>query len=134
MSSPTFGHSSGPDIRARYAELWRIEHGFRVLKHTLAVRPVFHWTERRVRAHVAICFVAFALLRIFRWRYQRQHPEAPPPSEETILDELAHVQASLVRDAYSKKRYLIPSCSNAEQRRIYATAGLRLPQQTALSP
>lgn len=124
----------GPDIRARYAELWRIEHGFRVLKHTLAVRPVFHWTERRVRAHVAICFVAFALLRIFRWRYRRQHPQAPLPSEETILDELAHVQASLVHDAHSKKRYLIPSCSNAEQRRIYATAGLRLPQQTALLP
>ena len=122
----------GPDIRARYAELWRIEHGFRVLKHTLAVRPVFHWTERRVRAHVAICFVAFALLRIFRWRYQRQHPEAPLPSEEAILDELAHVQASLVKDAHSNKRYLIPSSSNAEQRRIYATAGLRLPQQTAL--
>ena len=124
----------GPDIRARYAELWRIEHGFRVLKHTLAVRPVFHWTERRVRAHVAICFVAFALLRIFRWRYQRQHPEAPLPSEETILDELAHVQASLVKDAHSNKRYLIPSSSNSEQRRIYATAGLRLPQQTALVP
>ena len=124
----------GPDIRARYAELWRIEHGFRVLKHTLAVRPVFHWTERRVRAHVAICFVAFALLRIFRWRYQRQHPKAPLPSEETILDELAHVQASLVQDTHSKKRYLIPSCSNAEQRRLYATAGLRLPQQTALLP
>ena len=124
----------GPDIRARYAELWRIEHGFRVLKHTLAVRPVFHWTERRVRAHVAICFVAFALLRIFRWRYQRQHPEAPLPSEETILDELAHVQASLVKDAHSQKRYLIPSSSNSGQRRIYATAGLRLPQQTALVP
>lgn len=64
-------------IRDRHAELWRIEHGFRVLKSTLAVRPVFHWTERRVRAHLASCFVAFALLRIFRWRYHRQHPQMP---------------------------------------------------------
>ena len=39
------------------------------MKHTMAVQPMFHWIERRVRAHVAICFVAFALLRILRHRY-----------------------------------------------------------------
>ena len=42
-----------------YGELWRIEEGFRVMKHTMAVRPMFHWVERRVRAHVAICFCGF---------------------------------------------------------------------------
>lgn len=119
-----------PDIRARYAELWRIEHGFRVLKHTLAVRPVFHWTERRVRAHVAICFVAFALLRIFRWRYHRQHPERPLLSEERILDELTHLEASVVVDDNTRRRYLLPSSSNNEQRMIYATVGLHIPRQT----
>ena len=29
-------------IRAQYAKLWRIEQGFRVLKHPLQLRPVFH--------------------------------------------------------------------------------------------
>ncbi len=117
------------EVRARYAELWRIEHGFRVLKHTLAVRPVFHWTERRVRAHVAICFLAFALLRIFRWRYGRQHPTMPLLSEERILDELTHVEASTIRDPTLNKHYLLPSSSNAEQRMLYATVGLHIPRQ-----
>ena len=46
-------------VRQYYAQLWRIEQGFRVIKHSMAIRPIFHWTERRVRAHVAICYTAF---------------------------------------------------------------------------
>ena len=38
------------------------------MKHTMAIRPTFHWMECRGRAHIAICFVAFALLRILRHR------------------------------------------------------------------
>ena len=30
------------DVRTMYAQLWRIEHAFRVMKHTLRIRPVFH--------------------------------------------------------------------------------------------
>ena len=47
-------------VYAHYGELWQIEEGFLVLKHTRAIRPIFHWTARRVKAHVAICFAAFA--------------------------------------------------------------------------
>ena len=119
-------------IRAHYAQLWSIEYGFRVLKSTLAVRPVFHWTERRVRAHIAICYLAFALLRIFRWRFRRHHAGHPPPSEETILHELALVQGSLVRDGATSKRYLIPSAASNLQRMLYSTVGLSLPRTTVL--
>ena len=65
---------SAAEIYQYYGELWKIEESFRVMKHTMAVRPVFHWTERRVRAHIAICFVAFAMLRVLRWKYNRSHP------------------------------------------------------------
>ena len=34
--------SQASAIKARYAELWRIEHGFRVLKSDLRMRPIFH--------------------------------------------------------------------------------------------
>ena len=37
------------DIYAYYGQLWRIEDGFRVLKHTMMTRPIYHWTPRRVR-------------------------------------------------------------------------------------
>ena len=119
-------------IRAHYAELWRIEQGFRVLKHTLRVRPVFHWTERRVRAHVALCYVAFALLRILRWKYARQHAGQPLLSEDRILAELGNVTVSLIRDQGNGNRYLVPFGSTREQRLLYKTVGLTLRRTTTL--
>ncbi|MGH9150656.1 MAG: IS1634 family transposase [Acidimicrobiales bacterium] len=41
-----------------YRRLLEVEHRFGVLKDFLALRPVFHWTEDRVRGHVAICVYA----------------------------------------------------------------------------
>ena len=50
------------DVYEHRGELWRVEKSFRVMKHSMSVRPVFHWTERRVRAHATICHAAFSLL------------------------------------------------------------------------
>ena len=30
------------------------------------MRPVFHWTAKRINAHIAICFIAFALIRFLQ--------------------------------------------------------------------
>lgn len=45
-------------VVAHYKSLQAVERRFRVLKDFLALRPVFHYTERRVRGHVAICVLA----------------------------------------------------------------------------
>ena len=37
-------------ILAHYRGLWAIEESFRIQKHDLKVRPIFHWTESRIRA------------------------------------------------------------------------------------
>ena len=123
-----------PATRAHYAELWRIEEGFRVLKSTVKTRPVFHWTERRVRAHVAICYTAFALLRMLRHRFRLHHPSHPAPGEDRILDELARVQSSLLRDHHNDFRYFLPSGrTTREQRMLYSTVGLSLPTRATLA-
>ncbi len=44
-----------------YHKLWKIEESFRIMKSTLEVRPIFHWTERRIKGHFLICFLAFLL-------------------------------------------------------------------------
>jgi len=44
-------------VRA-YRQLLETEDRFRVLKDFLRLRPVRHWTERRVRGHVAVCVYA----------------------------------------------------------------------------
>jgi transposase len=41
-----------------YRSLQNLEHRFRIAKDFLALRPVFHWTEERVRGHVALCLLA----------------------------------------------------------------------------
>ena len=99
---------SAPGIRQHYAQLWQIEQGFRVLKHTLAVRPIYHWTKSRVRAHVVICYVAFALLRILRFRYRSRNPEARL-SEEQLLDELRRVETSVIHDPTGDQYYALSS-------------------------
>ena len=45
-----------PDlVIKRYKELQIIKRGFRCLKSTLNLRPLYHWKERRIRAHVFLC-------------------------------------------------------------------------------
>ena len=41
-----------------YRQLQAIEARFRILKDFLRLRPVRHWTEQRVRGHVAVCVYA----------------------------------------------------------------------------
>ena len=118
------------DIYAYYGQLWRIEDGFRVLKHTMMTRPIYHWTPRRVRAHMAICFVAFALLRLLRYQYNCMHAGQEPLSEARILEELTDVQTSLLVDTSTLKRYLVASPATKVQRALYRVVDLTYPSRT----
>jgi hypothetical protein len=43
-----------------YKGLSRVERAFRCIKtFDLAVRPVFHWSEKRVKAHIFLCMLAY---------------------------------------------------------------------------
>ena len=117
-------------IYAYYGELWRIEEGFRVLKHTMATRPIYHWTPSRVKAHIAICFVAFALLRLLRYQHNTMHAGQEPLSEARILTELSGAQVSLITDTSTLKQYLLASPATAAQRTLYSVAGLKYPSRT----
>ena len=119
-------------VYAHYGELWRIEEGFRVLKHTMAIRPIFHWVERRVQAHIAICFVAFALLRILRHRYNTRFGAKERLSEARILSELRNIQASVICDRNTDAEYLISSKPTKEGIRLYQAVGEIFQRQTVL--
>jgi hypothetical protein len=58
--------SNAPDLStdelvAAYRQLHRVEQAFRVLKSLLKLRPIYHWTARRVEAHIYICVLAYLL-------------------------------------------------------------------------
>lgn len=113
---------SSIEILNRYRGLWEIEEAFRMSKHDLKMRPIYHWSPDRIRAHIAICFIAFTLAKqsIYRMKHQKM-----PMSFEQIRNELLHVQASLVVDIKTKKKYIIPSHTTINQKRIYQVFGLK---------
>ncbi len=51
------------DVVNEYKGLWVVERAFRIGKGTLDMRPMFHFTERRIEAHVCICFVAYKMYK-----------------------------------------------------------------------
>ena len=46
-------------IIENYKQLWKVEDAFRELKGTLKTRPVFHWTDQRIKGHLVLCFLAY---------------------------------------------------------------------------
>lgn len=52
-------------VIAQYHGLWVVERAFRIGKSTLDMRPMFHFTEKRIEAHICICFVAYKVYKEF---------------------------------------------------------------------
>ncbi len=113
------------ELLLRYRELWQIEEAFRISKHDLKMRPIFHWTENRIKAHIAICFLAFTLAKQAVYRIALQQE---PMSLEQIRNELLHAQSSVVIDLASQKKYMIPSHVTVNQKKLYQAFGLKRSQ------
>lgn len=46
-----------------YHNLWTVELAFRIAKSKIEVRPMFHFTRKRIEAHICICFVALKVYK-----------------------------------------------------------------------
>jgi Transposase DDE domain len=55
---------SAEDVALGYKNLLEAERGFRDLKTTIELRPVFHRLEHRIRAHVLLSWLALLLIRV----------------------------------------------------------------------
>jgi DDE family transposase len=55
---------TGEDLAAAYKQLIQVERGWRDMKGSLALRPVFHHREDRIRSHVQLCWLALLLIRV----------------------------------------------------------------------
>jgi hypothetical protein len=55
---------TGEDLAAAYKQLTAVERGWKDMKGSLALRPVFHHREDRIRAHVQLCWLALLLIRV----------------------------------------------------------------------
>jgi hypothetical protein len=55
---------SATDIAEGYKGLYEAERGWRDLKSTIDLRPVYHRKQDRIRAHVQLCWLALLVLRV----------------------------------------------------------------------
>ena len=51
------------EVISQYHGLWVVERAFRIGKGTLEMRPMFHFTDKRIEAHICICFVAYKVYK-----------------------------------------------------------------------
>lgn len=52
------------DLAAAYKQLLAVERGWRDMKGALGLRPVFHYREDRIRAHIQLCWLGLLLIRV----------------------------------------------------------------------
>jgi len=50
-------------VYEQYNGLWVIERAFRITKGTIELRPVFHFTAKRIEAHICICFASYKVYK-----------------------------------------------------------------------
>jgi len=61
--------NSTPDfVIGAYHQLWRIEKSFRMSKHDLRARPIYHHKRESIEAHMTIVFAALAITRLIEDR------------------------------------------------------------------
>lgn len=113
-ASQIFGHYKG---------LWQVEESFRITKHDLQVRPIYHWTPQRIKAHIAICFMALVCVRHLTYRVALQYEKLSP---EVIRTELTHIQLTVLKNQATNHRYGIPSKLTQHARKIYQVMGEKL--------
>lgn len=62
------GYITNTRLRAKnvienYGHLWQIEKAFRISKTDLRVRPIYHYRQKRIEAHLCIAFVAYTIYK-----------------------------------------------------------------------
>ena len=99
-------------VVAHYKSLQSVERRFRVLKDFLALRPVFHYTEKRVRGHVAICVLAAVIEAVMALDLARAKITDPDLTEQVLsarraLRELERIRMIRFVDSNDEERQVI---------------------------
>lgn len=87
-------------IIGSYGNLWQVEKAFRMSKTDLRFRPIFHRKETRIKAHLIICFAAYALYKELEILIKKNKIEL---SVQKTIDELKEIQELTYRLPKSKQ-------------------------------
>lgn len=114
-------NAAAANIINQYRGLWQVEQTFRITKHNLAIRPVYHYEDRRILAHFAICFLALAVVRTVEYSLMQNDLAIPVEKLQQLLRQINCIQI------YSKnQKFLITPNVPSEIGQIYST--LKIPK------
>jgi transposase len=114
-----------------YIQLTEAEAAFRINKSQLSIRPIWHHRDKRVLAHIQVCFLAYVLWKTLeQWQSRAGLGNSP----RTILQELAAIQSTdiVLPTATVPQRELRLRCvvrPDRAQTILLERLGLRLPER-----
>ena len=117
------------DLWKKYMQLTEVEAAFRTLKSELAIRPLFHQLEKRVKAHVLVAFLGYALQVTLKHLLKRSGSEYSPAQALKRLAEIRSVDIVLPtiegREIWLRRIARL----DEEQQRILHQLQLQLPER-----
>ncbi len=117
----------------RYIQLTEAEWAFRITKNELGIRPIWHQKEKRVLAHILVCFLAYVLWKsLAQWMRRAGLGNAP----RTVVEEFAKIKSGDVvlpaKMADGSRRTIRLRCVTTPddaQRVLLNRLGLNLPKR-----
>jgi transposase len=89
--------ANAEQVLAAYRSLQTVERRFRVLKSSLGLRPIRHFTETRVRGHIAICVLAAVIEQLIGNRLRDADLRDPDLDEQHLSAERAFQELDRIR-------------------------------------
>lgn len=115
---------------ARYRDLWHVEEAFRVAKSTLKTRPIFHWSPRRIKAHVLLCFMNLFLERFLELLLRQNNTALTP---DRIRYALTQIHTTIFEDKSTKREGKMESALSSDAEKIFQVLGLPLARDTSMA-
>jgi transposase len=135
------------ELWSRYMQLTEAEASFRALKSELSIRPLFHQLEPRVKAHVMVAFLGYALWVTLKHLLKRRPAFVPQPSTSGVDDAqpLSAMKALALLSTLQSADIVLPTTDGreirlrriteptAEQKSLLQQLGLSLPEHFELN-
>jgi transposase len=139
---------SAEELWSRYMQLTEAEASFRALKSALSIRPLFHQLEPRVKAHVMVAFLGYALWVTLKHLLKRRAAIVPQPSVSGVTNAqpLSALKALALLSTLQSADIVLPTTDGreirlrriteptAEQQAVLQQLGLALPERFELNP
>jgi transposase len=101
------------EIISNYGQLWKIEKAFRVSKHDLKIRPIYHRLQKRIESHITINFVAY---KVYKELERQLKLKAVSMSPEKAIDIAKTIYAVQINDPTNGKTFKETLLLNDEQK------------------